>query len=80
MIGHSISLNMRAKHVIFASGANMQWIEDPGFYYMQFNHARNCSPYFAPIYGATYGSCLQLCFAICLLAHTLNGILYHDAS
>ena len=52
MVGHSISLNMRAKHAIFASGANMQWIEDPGFYYMQFNHARNCSPYFAPIYGA----------------------------
>ena len=27
--GHSVSLNMRAKHAIFASGANMEWIEDP---------------------------------------------------
>ena len=37
--GHSLSLRKRVKHATFASGAQLQWIENPAFYITHFVRA-----------------------------------------
>ena len=37
--GHSLSLRRRVKHATFASGAQLQWIENPAFYITHFVRA-----------------------------------------